>query len=198
VNAEKEGVDLAKKYNVHGYPTILFLNQKGDVVYKIGGYLPPAPFKQEIGIANEVNGKLSGYEKKLLAHPNDLWTMERLALIYAKQENVARAVPLVEKAEKLDPKAEKGALSDAYDALGAYYQGKEDNEHARSMYEKAYATTKEDFVKADAGLSLAQVYVALNQPEKAVPYLEALKAMPNAPDIYKTIAARMLEKIQKK
>lgn len=34
VNAEKEGVQAAKKYGVNAYPTLMFVNKDGDVMYK--------------------------------------------------------------------------------------------------------------------------------------------------------------------
>ena len=48
INAEKEGVALAKKYKVTGFPTILFLNAEGEVEGKIGGYMKPAEFGAEM------------------------------------------------------------------------------------------------------------------------------------------------------
>jgi len=44
LNAEKDGMDLARRFNVDGYPTILFLNPSGDEVGRIPGYLEPQPF----------------------------------------------------------------------------------------------------------------------------------------------------------
>lgn len=36
---EGEGIDVATKYNVQQYPTLLFLNANGEVVYQFSGYL---------------------------------------------------------------------------------------------------------------------------------------------------------------
>ncbi|MCT4586371.1 MAG: thioredoxin family protein [Carboxylicivirga sp.] len=42
VDAEKgEGVKLAKKYRVRGYPTLLFINGKGEVVKETAGFHNP-------------------------------------------------------------------------------------------------------------------------------------------------------------
>lgn len=43
VDADKHK-DLAKKYNVRGYPTILFLDKDGKEIGRITGYLAPSPF----------------------------------------------------------------------------------------------------------------------------------------------------------
>lgn len=51
IDAEKgEGRDIARKYNVRAYPTYLFLNHSGDLVYKVVGEREKAPF---IKVADE-------------------------------------------------------------------------------------------------------------------------------------------------
>lgn len=47
VDADKNK-PLVKKYNVTGYPTILFLKPNGDEVGRIRGYLPPKQFAQKM------------------------------------------------------------------------------------------------------------------------------------------------------
>jgi len=44
LNAERAGRSLARRYGVRGYPTILFLDHKGKLIGRIGGYLKPGPF----------------------------------------------------------------------------------------------------------------------------------------------------------
>lgn len=45
IDAEKgEGVELARKYKVTGYPNLLILNADGELVSRWVGYLPPAQF----------------------------------------------------------------------------------------------------------------------------------------------------------
>jgi len=49
VDAEKgEGIRLAKKYNVRGYPTVVFVNNDSVEIDRIVGYYPPQPFLQEL------------------------------------------------------------------------------------------------------------------------------------------------------
>lgn len=38
LDAEKEGLKAAKKYNVQSYPTLLFLDSQGNVVFKETGF----------------------------------------------------------------------------------------------------------------------------------------------------------------
>lgn len=49
VDAEKgEGIDLAKKYNVKGFPTIVFIDGDGNEVDRIYGYIPADDFLKQI------------------------------------------------------------------------------------------------------------------------------------------------------
>lgn len=40
VNAEKGGEDVASRFRVGGYPTLLFVDGDGNLVHKVEGYLP--------------------------------------------------------------------------------------------------------------------------------------------------------------
>jgi len=48
LNAEKDGREVAERFNVDGYPTILFLDASGGEVGRIPGYLEPGPFLAEL------------------------------------------------------------------------------------------------------------------------------------------------------
>lgn len=50
----EEGKETGKKYDVHSYPTMLFLNGDGDLVYRLVGYRPSEDFIREAteGIRN--------------------------------------------------------------------------------------------------------------------------------------------------
>lgn len=52
IDAEKgEGVEIAKKFQVKAYPTYLFVNGDGELVYRALGYNEPKKFMQEASIA---------------------------------------------------------------------------------------------------------------------------------------------------
>jgi thiol:disulfide interchange protein len=48
LNAEKDGRDAAARFDVDGFPTILFLNAAGGEVARIPGYMEPGPFLEEL------------------------------------------------------------------------------------------------------------------------------------------------------
>jgi thioredoxin-related protein len=47
-DAEKEGADLAKKFGVDSYPTMVFLDPEGHEIDRILGYLPPEKFLRRV------------------------------------------------------------------------------------------------------------------------------------------------------
>ena len=52
INAEQgEGKDLAKSYQVSGYPTILFFNEKGEEIHRLVGYQSAVKFKETLEVA---------------------------------------------------------------------------------------------------------------------------------------------------
>lgn len=48
LDAERDGRDAARRYRVDGFPTMLFLDAKGQEIGRVPGYLPPEPFLEEL------------------------------------------------------------------------------------------------------------------------------------------------------
>jgi thiol:disulfide interchange protein len=48
LNAEKDGREVAARFRVDGYPTIVFLNASGAEVGRIPGYMEAGPFLEEL------------------------------------------------------------------------------------------------------------------------------------------------------
>ena len=65
----KEGEEIAKKYGVKGYPTILFINADGFVLENVGGYVEGEKFvpymKNAIEKLSKINALLSSKEPSL-------------------------------------------------------------------------------------------------------------------------------------
>lgn len=52
IDAEKgEGIELSDKYNAKAYPTYLFINSDGELIYRTTGYMPAENFLKEARIA---------------------------------------------------------------------------------------------------------------------------------------------------
>lgn len=59
-----EGIDLLKKYNVQGFPTLLFLDTDGKVLHSNVGGLSAEPFIEQAKIAYDPTKQLSYLEKQ--------------------------------------------------------------------------------------------------------------------------------------
>ncbi len=76
VDAEKEGLELARKFGVDSYPTTLFLDPDGNEMERILGYLPPDKFLlrvQRIRVGDTFLACL----RKLEEDPGDVDAIER-------------------------------------------------------------------------------------------------------------------------
>ena len=58
-----EGVELRKKYGVHAYPTLLFINSSGEVVYRLVGAEDAPELLKKVKLGVE-SGGLSGLKKR--------------------------------------------------------------------------------------------------------------------------------------
>lgn len=65
------GVQLAMKYGVSAFPSLLVFNSDGRLVYRSMGYEKPEPFLKTIEEALSINEPLAGYSEKIdIAYPD--------------------------------------------------------------------------------------------------------------------------------
>jgi len=83
VNAEKgEGVELSDRYNIRGYPTILFVNDKGEEVDRMMGYREPEDFLKELNRVQSGKNTLPALLMDFQKNPNKFSTLFKLAKKY--------------------------------------------------------------------------------------------------------------------
>lgn len=197
INAEKEGVAVAKKYGVRGFPTILFVNETGDVEGKIGGYLPPEPFGQQLKLIAGAHKEFPSLLARYKTNPNDGAVAAKLACIYATRGKGEKAAELLAQAEKADPSNQSGGLTKAYNAVADSYQEAGQFDRAIPLFEKAVKTGKAPYDIAYAHVSIATCYFQANKPREAIPALKAILAMPDPPKEFADQAKQMLEAAKK-
>lgn len=196
VNAEKEGVAVAKKYGVKGYPTILFVDSKEKVVYQIVGYQPPADFAKSLERASTIRQDLAKYSATLKKDPNDFRALAGLAGLNAATGDLAAAKDYMARAEQHAKASDRAALLDAYNAVGDGLQNGNDPAGAITYFEKAIDSAFPT-QSAYARISIAACCFASGQPKKAIPYLEAFLKMGPEADAYRDQAKQMLAAAQK-
>lgn len=103
IDAEKgEGIELSNKYNAKAYPTYLFINSNGELIYRTTGYMPAENFLKEAGIAIAEKNDPKPLAKWMDEYKNGDRTKEFL-LGYLKKRQ-ATELPSAELLDELFPK----------------------------------------------------------------------------------------------
>ena len=141
-----EGLELAKRYHVVGYPTLLVLDAHGDEVDRLMGTASPSELIRLLGRLREGKGTLADLEREMAAAPTEALRLQ-LGLRYAMRGD-ARAVALLTGVVEGDAenRARRGAT--ALLALGKYYylRNAKDLPHAEQTFvelEKRWPGTDE-------------------------------------------------------
>jgi thioredoxin-related protein len=172
IDAEKgEGVDLAKKYSVKGYPTIVFIDGDGNEVDRIYGYVEAADFLKTIKDYNAGVNTAAALKKMLTEDPNSPEANYQMAnkLINTGTGEETEINAYLNKVLSVDPKNTKGFTDDAKIMIASR---KQDVEGIKAFI-KEYPTSNQ--IK-DAYILLASTYADKNDVKNAdKAYDEAMK-----------------------
>lgn len=151
IDAEKgEGIDLAKQYNVSGYPTIIFIDGDGKEIDRIVGYYPAKVFLKMMKDYNEGKNTVGSLQKILSKYPDDPEANFKIAEKKVNNENKTEdAIILLKKVVSADPENKTGYKEQA-DFMLASLSGKPEEIEA---FIKNYPSSEK--VK-DAYISLAE------------------------------------------
>ena len=191
INAEKEGVALAKQYKVEGFPTILFLDAKGAIVGKIGGYMPPEGFSTEMSKVIKTHKELPLIQAKLKASPGDGEANAKMAAVAAAAGRIDQAVGCLKKAEAA--KYTGAALSPAYNAVGDHFQTAQELDKAIGYFLKGDKSAKSVADHAYAMVSLMVCYLGKQDTAKAKAVAKKLASLKGAPAEYVKMAQDVLK-----
>ncbi|MGC8666534.1 MAG: thioredoxin fold domain-containing protein [Chthonomonadales bacterium] len=197
VNAEKEGVAVARKYGVQGYPTIMFLEGNGSVAAKIGGYLPPQQFAEKLTEIDEAHRELPVLAAKFKQNPRDAAVAAKLTSIYASKDDPAHAEATLAALEKADPDNTTGLLAPAFNKVGDLYQDRQQFPRAIALFKQAAAHAKKPYDAAYAHISIAVCYLSERNLSAAVPELEATIAVKDGPKDLHDQARQILAAVRK-
>lgn len=155
VNAEKEGVELAQKYNVNGFPTVLFIDAAGDVYTRVLGFLPPDRFLKEIENAEQKRIDFKKWQERLSKNPKDQDAIIGMLGIEAMRGQFDKAESRIKALVDADPKNTKGHLAKAYNTIGDAYQERDEFKKAIQWFEKGVKAGKNTDDIAYSRLSIA-------------------------------------------
>lgn len=131
-NSEQEN-ELAVKYQVSGYPDILFLDKEGTLVHRVSGFMKPKPFLQEMAKAAETAARLASLVEEY--ERGNMESGAELLDIHLNNGNFESAIPLITELDSMGllPDEKKAV---AYNAIGYSYVQNEDYKAALSMFRK--------------------------------------------------------------
>lgn len=190
VDAEKEGVDLAKKYKVNGYPTILFVDADGEVWGEIGGYMPPESFMDAMAGVIDVHKIYPKAKKTLEKNPNDGEANCQISRVYAARGKLKDASAAIKKMEAAKHKG-KGVAT-AYNAVGDGYQTAHKYKEAIGYFLKAQKASKNPKVESYALVSVMSCYMSDGDMTNAKKYAKELIALKGATKEYVDMAKQIV------
>lgn len=178
-------MEALRRYEVTGYPTIVFTGSDGGMISQQVGFITPTDFAPVIEAAIEKEEIFVAQRTELEKMPDDPKLNAQVALTYFQRAQPEKALPLSEKAVELDPKNSTGLIPNLHNELGLAYATKAetvgDAAEMAMHFEKAIAhfkTVVDKYPKSDIH-ELAQYYLgvtyALKQDyESAISVLEKL------------------------
>jgi thioredoxin-related protein len=118
-NAEKnEGKELADKFKVIAYPTLVILDPNGKEVDRHIGYLGPEEFVKTLQGYIDGIGTVQYYRDLLKKNPDDIEVLYTLGIKHADAVRSVEAMATLSRMMVLDPDDESGHAADAIYALG--------------------------------------------------------------------------------
>lgn len=192
VNAEKEGLAAAKKYQVRSFPTILFVAPDGSLAGRIGGYAPPEPFLAALNKILTTHRELPALEAQARSDSAAPKLLAKLFITYVNRENSGKAEAMLSRLERADPTQKHLNLAKACNAVGEMYRTSGQFAKALPLYQKSIQRGKSSYDIAFAHVSSAICRFATGKQKTAVPHLKTVLAMKNAPAEMKQIAQEML------
>ncbi|MBU8871690.1 MAG: hypothetical protein KOO60_12560 [Gemmatimonadales bacterium] len=196
VDCEKgDGPKLAEKYNIRGYPTYIMVDPQGEVTDAWIGYPGPENWAAFV-TAGSKDRRTIPQKKNAYEQESTLALARSLANHAATSSDYRASVEYFNKARELDP---AGAKDYTQEILYNLYYGSGEN-----IFTADEIKAEADFVLAGEGataedkVDLAQLITSvaenMNDPEMAVPYIEAgLKASEGATDENVVAGRRELE-----
>jgi tetratricopeptide (TPR) repeat protein len=171
-DAEKDPhVDVAKKYKVSAYPTMIVIGPDGKEVDRHLGYLDAAEFITTIdGYRNGV-GTIAALENQLKASPDNVELLYQVGTKHAEAGRSEEAAPPLNRVLKLDPNNTERNPEILYSLGEAYYM---DGKYAdaKPYFNRLVTDYKDSEIVPDGYKRLAGIEFKLGNNDAAVAQME--------------------------
>ncbi len=173
IDVDKEP-ELARKYEIGGLPTVVFLSPGGEVLARLEGFRPPDTFLLEARKSAETSAALQKIQKLAEKAPGDVAAQRTHARALCSVRNFDGAIKVLEAAKSAIP-------AGSFDAnllldLGDTYRAAGNKAAARAAYGQLFTLKPEAAGEAreKAFLPLAGILLELRDSDGALGVLEEL------------------------
>ena len=170
-----KGQEQAQKYDALSIPKTVLFDSEGNELGRISGFRPADRYISEITDICEAPKNVEEGQKKIDADANDPAGYLQLAKGQLAQGKNDEATKNLEKVVELDPKNEKGVVSEAYERLAALYQrSKTDKaiEYAKKLFDLDPENKNGYALKAAEILS--NLHAIKKNMDEAIKYVEKI------------------------
>jgi thioredoxin-related protein len=189
INAKIDGdkdTNLVTKYNIRGYPTILFLDHTGKETYRIVGFRPPEDFLPIMKNLAQNKDPEEEIKKLIASKPSDWESLLRIAYYYMEKQDLDQAIEFVEKALANIPAEKQQEREDTTFSLVQLYLQKQRIDDAEKLLLKL---EKQPNLKDAKQLqqSFVGLYLFKADKAKALEHLKKFRALTTDKDMLKQI-----------
>lgn len=167
MDAEKgDGLVLAEKFAVSGYPTVMFIDADGHELYRVVGFEAPEKFLKSMNVASM--GSIAQLEEHVKGNPDDAQSVYALAQKYAGAGQTERALDFYRRVVKLD-EGNRQQLAEQAALAVAQWESKGGDVSALEAYVKDYPNAHS---VEEVGYDLALRFLRAKNGAKAGRYME--------------------------
>ena len=201
-------MEAVRRYQVTGYPTIVFTSSDGGMISKQVGFAYPNDFAPVIETALEKERAFVEQLAELEKTPDDAKLNAQVALTYLERTQLEKALLFSKAAFKGDPKNRTGLMPNLHNQLGLAYAAKveaamaKEPKEAEMYFQKAvshFRTVIDKYPKSDvkepAEYYLGVTYAIKGEFDDAIAVLEKLIHHTSDANI-KQNAEAMLERVK--
>ncbi len=175
-----EGRDLAKRFHVNGFPTMLVTDADGGEIDRIVGYSPAESFMKEVQRILKGEGTLPALRKRAADAPDDLGAaiaFGRKLSDSAPEEAVKVLAAVVEKAKGKDRSVEAESLA----ALAGAARHARAAERAMTAYERVVTEFGDTDVAGEVAGEAVMAFLRADDAERALAFLAKARKVARNP-----------------
>lgn len=169
LNAEtdEDGIRLQERFAVTGYPTLLLLDEQGEEIDRIDGYVPADRFKETVEHALQNPESLGRLRQKTEKQPQDISSRYELAKKYLERKDYKNAGAQFRRVLELDPREQQGKIEMSRFYLALVLASQEEYDDALAQLDELEDRFPQGDRLAEAAVLRGQIYYYSGEPDKA-------------------------------